>query len=79
MNKSQEQGADDAHAAAAFLELTREGSQTRQESGPEEEQQESADQELTYEPVPPHRSIPIQVTCRLEGRGQPLAFPEDDS
>jgi hypothetical protein len=79
MNKAQEQGPDDAHAAAVFLDPTEGGSRGRRAAGPLEEHQNSADEELTYEPVPPRRSIPIQVICRLQGRGRPLLFPEDDS
>lgn len=30
---------------------------------------------LSYDPVPPRRSFHLQVSCRLQGRGQPLPFP----
>jgi hypothetical protein len=35
--------------------------------------------ELTYDPVPPRRSISVRVTCRLHGRGRPLPFPLGDT
>jgi hypothetical protein len=75
MSKPQGQGADGTHAAA-FLEPTEEGSRNEEPKGPPVDDRDNALEELTYEPVPPRRSVSIQVTCHLQGRGRPLPFSE---
>jgi hypothetical protein len=75
MSNASGHGPDGTHTAPAFREPTAEGSRDDGSKTPPVEDQVGALEELTYGPVPPRRSVPIQVTCRLQGRGQPLAFP----
>jgi len=77
MSKTQDQTPAGTHDAAAFLEHTEEGSRGDATIIPPRE--EEAVEELSYEPIPPKRSFSVQVTCRLQGRGQPLPFPDADT
>jgi len=33
---------------------------------------------VTYDPVPPKRTVTVSVRYRLRGRGQPLHYPVDE-
>jgi hypothetical protein len=77
MSKPQERSPDGTPAAAACLEHTDEksvGDVTK--NTPREE---PVVEEMTYEPIPPRRLFSVQVTCRLQGRGEPLPFPDADA
>jgi hypothetical protein len=35
-------------------------------------------EELTYEPVPPKKTVTVSVHYRIRGRGRPLPYPLDE-
>jgi hypothetical protein len=79
MRKAQAQGADSTHAAGPLVERTEDATRNEEPKAPPVEDRESALEELNYEPVPPRRSVSVQVICHLEGRGQPLPLPDLDA